>query len=63
MRGLQSKIDTVANILVEKRIDVAFLCETHNQGTKNIKIPDSSEGLIPRVFIFYMGIDPYVLFF
>ena len=25
--------------------------------------PDSSEGLIPRATICYMGIDPYVLFF
>ena len=39
-RGLQSKIDTVANILVDGGIDVALLCETHNQGSKNLKIPD-----------------------
>ena len=27
------------------------------------RTPDSSEGLIPRAIICYMGIDPYVLFF
>ena len=27
------------------------------------RTPDSSKGLIPRAIIFYMGIDPYVLFF
>ena len=27
------------------------------------RTPNSSEGLIPRAIICYMGIDPYVLFF
>ena len=27
------------------------------------RTPDSSEGLIPRATICYMGIDPYVIFF
>ena len=27
------------------------------------RTPDSSEGLIPRATICYIGIDPYVLFF
>lgn len=40
VRGLQSKIATVKNILVEGEIDIAVICETHNKGVKNIKIDD-----------------------
>ena len=34
---------------------------SHQEGYP--RTPDSSEGLIPRAIICYMGIDPYVLFF
>ena len=34
-----------------------------SQGEGYPRTPDSSEGLIPRATICYMGIDPYVMFF
>ena len=40
VRGLQSKIDTVKNVLGKEMIDIAILTETHNRGLKNIKIED-----------------------
>ena len=39
-RGLQSKLQTVTNILIENSIDVAILSETQCKGEKNLKIPN-----------------------
>ena len=40
VRGLQSKIDTVTNILIENSIDVAVISESQCKGNKNLKIPN-----------------------
>ena len=39
-RGLQSKIETVKNILIDLSVDIAILSETQCKGQKNIKIPN-----------------------
>ena len=39
IRGLQSKIGSFINVLVEEDVDIGMVCETHCSNDKSIKIP------------------------